>query len=83
MGVYEGVEHVRHARVRETELVEEETGPHLGAVDINESLAYGFHPPVAKASFRAVNLNGEGAAGSPWRFENLELWELRGGTGGG
>jgi hypothetical protein len=40
MGVYERAEHVRHAGVRETELVaEEETGPHLGAVDTDESLA--------------------------------------------
>jgi hypothetical protein len=83
IGVYEGAEHVRHARVRETELVEEQTGPHIGAVDTNERLAYGFHPPVAKPSFRAVNLNGERAAGSPWRIENFELWELRGGTGAG
>lgn len=61
---------MRHAGVSKVKLVEEQAGLHPRPADCYKRFAQGSHPPVAKASIRAINFNRKEFACETKRFEN-------------
>jgi hypothetical protein len=61
---------MRHAGVGKVKLVEEQTSLHPRPADCDQRFAQGSHPPVAKASIRTIDFNGQEFACETKRLEN-------------